>query len=207
MAHSSHGAADMETCLSPSSAIKADTYGQYGVFSWMCVVRGVLFKRKFRPVVSLRLCQMFANERRPKSLALPFFKLLHRSATGRAGMDLPWQTRIGAGLAITHGWGSVINPGARIGNNGTLFHGVTLGRRDRIDPYGERSTQYPALEDDVWVEPHAIVVGDVAIGRGSSIAGGAFLIESVPPFSVVSGNPARIVKTGCTADVMLRAPL
>lgn len=67
-------------------------------------------------------------------------------------------------------------------------------------------TGYPVLEDEVWVGPHAIIVGDVTVGRGSRIAGGAFVTESVPPYSVVIGNPAVIVKNNCTPDVMFPAP-
>lgn len=101
----------------------------------------------------------------------------------------------------------VVNPGVRIGKNVTLFHGVTLGRRDRISREGERITQYPILEDKVWVGPHAIIVGGITIGQGSRIAGGAFVTESVPPYSVVSGNPAIVVKSNCTPDVMNPAPV
>jgi Serine acetyltransferase len=111
------------------------------------------------------------------------------------------------GLALTHAWGLVVSPGTRIGNNVTLFHGVTLGRRDRISREGDRSTEYPVLEDEVWVGPHAIIVGGVTIGRGSRIAGGAFVTESVPPYSVVSGNPASIVRSNCMPDVMHPAPV
>jgi len=122
-------------------------------------------------------------------------------------MDLSWRTEIGGGLALPHGWGLVVNAGAKIGNNVSLFHGVTLGRRDKISRDGERLTEYPVLEDEVWVGPHAIIVGGVTIGRGSRIAGGAFVTESIPPYSVVSGNPSVIVKSNCTPDVMNPAPL
>jgi serine O-acetyltransferase len=124
-----------------------------------------------------------------------------------AGVDLPWQTRIGSGLALTHGWGLVISPGAKIGSNVTLFHGVTLGQRDRILITGDREIGYPTIEDDVWIGPHAIIIGNVTIGRGSRIAGGACVHESVPPYSVVMGNPSKIVKMNCTPDVPNRAPL
>lgn len=94
-----------------------------------------------------------------------------------------------------------------IGSNVTLFHGVTLGRRDRISQAGEREIQFPVLESEVWVGPHAIIVGGVTIGRGSRIGGGSFVTENIPPFSVVSGNPARIVKSNCTPDVINPAPV
>lgn len=183
------------------SAIKADTHRQYGQFSWLNLLKGVLTRRTFRLIVTLRFCQCIAKSS-IRWFLLPIFKLLHRLAAHSAGIDLSWQTSIGAGFAITHGWGMVVNTEAVIGNNVTLFHGVTLGCRDRIAPDGQRKTEYPVIEDEVWIGPHAIIVGGVTIGRGCRIAGGAFITESIPPYSVVSGNPASIIKSGCTPDVV-----
>jgi serine O-acetyltransferase len=122
-------------------------------------------------------------------------------------MDFSWNTKIGGGVAITHGWGIVINQHAVIGRNVTIFHGVTLGRRDRIASDGTRLTEYPVIEDEVWVGPHAIIIGGVTIGRGSRIAGGAFVTQSVPAYSIVAGNPSSIINSDCTPDVMNLAPL
>jgi serine O-acetyltransferase len=189
------------------SALKADTHRQYGEFGWMILLKGAFARRTFRMVVTMRLCQAVSASTGPaRALLLPL-RALHRIATQLAAVDFPWQTRVGAGLAITHGWGLVINPGALIGNNVTLFHGVTLGSRDRIARDGTRITEHPVLEDDVWVGPNAIIVGGVTVGRGSRIGGGAFVTESIPPYSVVSGNPASIVKTHCVPDVMNPAPI
>ena len=188
-------------------ALKADTYRQFGRYGWGLTLKGALTNRTFRVVVTMRLCQAANASNGPFRLALPCMKLLHRMATHGAATDFPWRTDIGAGFALTHGWAAVINQGARIGRNVTLFHGVTLGRRDRISAAGERDTGYPVLEDEVWVGPNATIVGGITIGRGSRVAGGAFVTDSVPPFSVVSGNPASIVKSGCVPDVMNPAPL
>jgi serine O-acetyltransferase len=188
------------------AALQADTIRQYGGFSWSRLIVGALTRRTFRPLVTMRMCRMAAHSRGPARLLLPLFKLAHRMATHSAAMDLPWQAEVGPGLAIAHGWGVVVNIGARIGRNVTLFHGATLGRRDRIARGGERHTEYPVLEDEVWVGPHAIIVGGVTIGRGSRIAGGAFVTENVPPHSIVAGNPAVIVKSNCVPDVMNPAP-
>ncbi len=190
---------------SPWQALKADTHRQYGVFSIGRLIKGALTRRTFRAVATMRLCQWAARGGGARIL-LPLFQVLHHVATHRAGMDFPWRTEIGPGLALTHGWGLVVNQGARIGGNVTLFHGVTLGRRDRIARDGSRSTSYPVLEDEVWVGPHAIIVGGVTIGRGSRIAGGAFVTESVPPYSVVQGNPAAVVKHDGVPDVGNPAP-
>lgn len=193
--------------MNPWNALKADTYRQYGRFTLRSLVKGAITRKTFRVAVTMRLCQGVAASDGLLRSTLPIFKLMHRIATHSAAMDLSWRTEIGGGLALTHGWGLVISPGAIIGNNVTLFHGVTLGRRDRISPEGERLTEYPILEDEVWVGPHAIIVGGVTIGRGSRIAGGAFVVDSIPPYSVVSGNPSLIVKSDCTPDVMNPAPV
>lgn len=188
-------------------AIKADTHRQYGQFSWHNLVKGFIALRTFRPVVTLRLCQWLSASHGLVRLALPIGKLLHRMATHTAAIDLPWHTEIGSGLTLIHGWSLVITKGSRIGNNVTLFHGVTLGRRDRISRESERLTEYPVIEDEVWIGPHAIIVGGITIGRGSRIAGGAFVTDNIPPYSVVSGNPAVIVKSNCVPDVMNPAPV
>lgn len=189
------------------SALKSDTHRQYGQFSWGRLIKGALNNRTFRVVVTMRLCQAVASAPGPLRVMLFPLKIMHKLATHLAAVDFSWQTKVGAGFAITHGWGLVVTPGAKIGRNVTLFHGVTLGRRDRIAPDGTRAIGYPVIEDEVWIGPHAILVGGVTIGRGSRIAGGAFVTESVPPHSVVSGNPAVIVKSHCTPDVMNPAPL
>jgi serine O-acetyltransferase len=131
-----------------------------------------------------------------------------RSARPRSITPLepsPATVQQGAGhrrLAITHGWGLVISPGARIGRNVTLFHGVTLGRSDKYSADGSQQRLYPVIEDDVWIGPHAIIVGGVTIGRGSRVVGGAFVNRSVPPHSMVSGNPATVVRSQVEPDVM-----
>lgn len=189
------------------AALKADTFRQYGEFSWSKLISGALTRRTFRVIVTMRLCQIAARSRGVGRAMLPVLKAFHHLAANQAALDLSWKTDIEPGLAITHGWGLVVNPGARIGRNVTLFHGVTIGRRDRINSNGERLTECPVLEDEVWVGPHAIIVGGVTIGRGSRIAGGAFVTDSVPPYSIVSGNPSVIVKSGCVPDVMHPAPV
>jgi serine O-acetyltransferase len=193
-----------ERQLDAMTSFKADTWRQYGRFSWSLALQGLALRRNYRALATLRLCQYAA--RRPGVLSHPLLivaRLLHRMACHAAGIDLPWQTSIGPGLALTHGWGTVVNEDAVLGRNVTLLHGVTLGRRDRLAPDGSRATGgSPVVEDEVWIGPHAIVVGPVTIGRGSRIAGGACVFEDIPPHSIVIGNPARVVKSDCMPDVM-----
>jgi serine O-acetyltransferase len=187
------------------NAFKADAWRQFGAFSWPLALRAAAGRRNFRALATLRLCQALNRHRDPLSRVLLFgARLLHRVSCQLAAIDLPWQTAIGPGLALTHGWGLVVNENAVIGRNVTLFHGVTLGQRDHVHADGSRSTGYPVIEDEVWIGPHAIIVGAITVGRGSRIAGGACVFESVPPHSIVMGNPGRVVKGGCLPDVMNR---
>ncbi len=100
----------------------------------------------------------------------------------------------------------VVNVHARFGRNVTLFNGVTIGQRDRVAKDGTRSTEFPIIEDEVWIGPNATIVGGVVIGRGSRIAAGAFVTETIPPYSIVVGNPAKVVRSNCTPDVGNPAP-
>ena len=188
------------------SPLKADTIRKKGKYRFRYVLSGYFTDRTYRPMVTFRLCQATG---RWNTIGKPvhwFFRLLHRWACNKAGIDLPWKTKIAGGFSLTHGWGIVINPNASIGKNVTFFNGVTLGQRDRIAKDGTRSTEYPVIEDEVWIGPHAMIVGGVVIGKGSRIAGGAFITENIPPYSTVMGNPASIVKTGSHPDVKFPAP-
>jgi serine O-acetyltransferase len=189
----------------PIAALKADTHRLYGRFSWGRVWAGAFRHRSFRVLVTLRLCQAAKSGGALGSLVSPFIRLAHRQSTGLAGMDLPWSTALGAGIAVPHGWGTVISSLARVGNNVTIFHGVTLGRKDTILP-GGREIGFPVIEDDVWIGPHAIIVGGITIGRGSIIAGGALVTRDVPAHSMVMGNPGQVVRSDCLPDVMNPAP-
>lgn len=188
-------------------ALRSDIHRQFGQFSWRNAVVGFLTLRNLRALVTMRLCQHAWQSGGVLRAALPLLKLAHRLTTWQAVLDLPWRTSIGPGFAITHGWGAVVSSGAVIGSNVTLFHGATLGRRDKILSNGERVTVYPVIADDVWIGPHAIIVGGVTVGEGSRIAGGAFVTKDVPPHSIVVGNPATVVAADCEPDVFNRAPV
>jgi serine O-acetyltransferase len=130
--------------------------------------------------------------------------VLHRWATARACIDLPRTVKAGPGLRLNHGWGMVVNAHATIGSNVTLLNGVVIGQRDRLSADGSRTTGYPFIGDDVWIGPHAIILG-VSVGRGSIVGAGAVVTRDVPPRSIVAGNPARIIGEAIVPDVPNRA--
>jgi serine O-acetyltransferase len=154
----------------------------------------------------MRLCQEAADLHSgiARTAAGVVARVLHRWASGSAGLDLTWSTSIGGGFLVTHGWGLVISPHARIGRNVTVFNGVTIGQKDDIGEDGARRTSYPTIEDDVWVGPHAVIVGGVTVHRGSRVAPQTVVHNDVPAHSIVAGNPMRVVREDAPLDVINR---
>jgi len=182
--------------------MNADVYRAYGQSSHLLFWKGLLFDPTLRVVLTHRL----ANRKRswPGGVAVClFFKLIHRWAQRKAGVDFPSSSAIDFGLKITHGWGLVVTGGARIGSNVTLFNGVTIGRKDKITATG-RISGFPVIGNDVWVGPHAVIVGAVNVGDGAIIAPGAIVIGDVKAGQIVGGNPARVLRAECIADVVNR---
>ncbi len=184
-----------------STTWRADVHRVAGQASLPELVRLVRGSRVFRPILTARLCRsapLPPSVRGPAHLVL---RRLHRLAQHQAGMDLPWETEIGIGLTIVHGWGLVVSPDARLGRNVTLFHGVTIGRKDTIAADGTRTVGgAPTIGDQVWIGPHALVVGDITIGEGSVIGGGSVVTKDVPPHSLVVGNPAQVIARDVAPD-------
>ena len=106
------------------------------------------------------------------------------------GLQIPLEVRLGRALLMPHFGGIVINSKARIGDNCTILHGVTIGNVTT----GKRAGA-PIIESRVYLGPDAVVVGGIVVGRGSVIAPGAFVNFDVPAGSLVIGNPGRIVRT------------
>lgn len=189
------------------TAVKADVVRNFGQYKLRFLIRGFLFSRTFRPVFTLRLCQGTSGLPRPlRGLLLFPCRTLHSWAQQRAGIDMSWMTEIGPGFLIAHGWGFVTGPGVVIGGNVTVHHGVTIGQKHKITPNGRVKT-YPKIEDEVWIGPNAFIAGDVTIGRGARIAPGTIVIGDVEPYTVVGGNPMRVLKTDAPIDVINRAEL
>ena len=85
----------------------------------------------------------------------------------------------------------VIGETAIIGDNVTLYQGVTLGGTGK-----EQGKRHPTLEDNVMVSAGAKVIGSFTIGKNSKIGAGSVVIEEVPPNCTVVGVPGRIVRMG-----------
>lgn len=188
-------------------ALHADAYRELGGFSWKRLLNEARRRVEVRTVLTYRLWHVADEAEGPLRFTRKILGRLHRYTSLQAGIDLPVAADIGPGFAVAHGFGLVVTPGATIGSNVTVFHGVTIGQRDQIGRDGTRTTGYPVIEDEVWIGPNAIIVGGITIGAGSRIGPGAYVTESIPPRSIVIGNPGVIVKSDCTPDVPNRAPI
>jgi len=113
---------------------------------------------------------------------------LSQQARFFTGIEIHPGAAIGRGFFIDHGMGVVIGETSVIGEDVTLYQGVTLGGTGK-----ERGKRHPTLEDCVVVGVGAAVLGDITIGRGSRVGGGAVVVHDVPPNCTVVGIPGRVV--------------
>lgn len=107
------------------------------------------------------------------------------------GIEIHPGARVGRRLFIDHGMGVVIGETAEIGDDVTLYQGVSLAGTSL-----EKGKRHPTLEDWVLVGAGAAILGPITIGRHSRIGAGSVVVNSVPPHSTVVGIPGKVVKEG-----------
>lgn len=110
-------------------------------------------------------------------------------AVRKTGIEIHPGAKIGKGLFIDHGSGVIIGETAELGDNVTLYQGVTLGGTGK-----EQGKRHPTLKDNVMVSAGAKVLGSFTIGENSKIGAGSVVLKEVPPNCTVVGVPGRIVK-------------
>lgn len=120
------------------------------------------------------------------------FRVLARflSHLGRifTGIEIHPGATIGKNFFVDHGMGVVIGETAEIGDNVTIYQGVTLGGTSL-----EKGKRHPTLEDDVTVGSGAQVLGPLRLAKGSRVGANAVVLSDVPPDVTVVGIPAKIV--------------
>ena len=104
------------------------------------------------------------------------------------GIEIHPGARIGRRFFIDHGMGVVIGETCEIGDNVTVFQGVTLGGTGK-----EKGKRHPTIQDNVLIATGAKVLGSITIGENSKIGAGSVVLKEVPPNSTVVGIPGRVV--------------
>jgi serine O-acetyltransferase len=104
------------------------------------------------------------------------------------GIEIHPGAKIGRRFFIDHGMGVVIGETCEIGDNVTVYQGVTLGGTGK-----EKGKRHPTIKDNCLIAAGAKVLGSITIGENSKIGAGSVVLKDVPPNSTVVGIPGRVV--------------
>ena len=139
----------------------------------------------FHALLAYRLAHWLKGQRVP---FLP--RAISQLARWLTGIEIHPSAKIGERFFIDHGMGVVIGETAEVGDNVTLFQGVTLGGTGK-----DRGKRHPTLGSHVVVGAGAKILGGITIGDNVKIGANSVVLKSVPPNSTVIGVPARIIKS------------
>ena len=116
-------------------------------------------------------------------------RYISQKAARKTGIEIHPGAVIGKGFFIDHGTGIVVGETTIIGDNVTLYQGVTLGGTGK-----EHGKRHPTIGNNVMISAGAKVLGSFTIGDNSKIGAGSVVLSEVPPGSTVVGVPGRVVK-------------
>jgi serine O-acetyltransferase len=163
--------------------IKSDLYRYSKETGLKGLIKGLMIPG-FRYVYFMR---MSAKKSRFSIIGFFYWFLLRRYMF-KYGFQIPASTQIGKGLYIGHFGVIVINEMTIIGDNCSITHNVTIGKRNRGTKKG-----CPVIGNEVWIGAGAVIVGKITIGSNVLIAPNAFVNFDIPSNSIVIGNPAIII--------------
>lgn len=115
-------------------------------------------------------------------------RLISQFSRWLTGIEIHPGAKIGEGVFIDHGMGVVIGETAEVGNNVTLYQGVTLGGTGK-----EKGKRHPTVKDNVVISAGAKVLGSITIGNNVKIGAGSVVLRDVPDNCTVVGIPGKIV--------------
>ena len=115
-------------------------------------------------------------------------RMISNFARFLTGIEIHPGATIGKGLFIDHGSGVVIGETAEIGDNVTLYQGVTLGGTGK-----EKGKRHPTIKNNAVVACGAKVLGSFTVGEHAKIGAGSVVLKPVPPYATVVGIPGKVV--------------
>lgn len=152
------------------------------------VISVILLYPGFHAILNHRIAHFFYKKRL-------FFiaRLLSQFSRFLTGIEIHPGATIGKRLFMDHGMGIVIGETAIIGDNCTIYHGVTLGGTGK-----ERKKRHPTLKNNVVVGCGSKVLGNIILGNNVKVGANAVVLKDVPDNKVVVGVPAKIVEKKTT---------
>ena len=117
-------------------------------------------------------------------------RFISEKSKRKTGIEIHPGAKLGKRLFIDHGTGVVIGETAIIGNDVTLFHGVTLGGTGK-----EKGKRHPTIGNNVFIGSGAKVLGNIIIGDNVKIGANAVILKNVPSNVTIVGVPGKIIKT------------
>lgn len=118
-----------------------------------------------------------------------FARYISQRAVRKTNIEIHPAAKIGRRFFIDHGTGVVIGETAEIGDDVTIYQGVTLGGTGK-----DKGKRHPTIGNGVMIGSGAKVLGPFKVGDNSNIASGAVVLEEIPPNSTAVGAPARVIK-------------
>ena len=113
------------------------------------------------------------------------------------GIEIHPAAKIGKNLFIDHGMGTVIGETSKIGDNVTLYHGVTLGGISPAENSNDQrdTKRHPTVEDNVIIGCGASILGPITIGNCARVGANTVVLKDVPEHATMVGNPAKNIST------------
>ncbi|WP_316014551.1 serine O-acetyltransferase [Roseobacter sp. HKCCA0434] len=152
------------------------------------LIQPLMFFKGFQAVQAYRVAHRLWHRGR---VDMAYFLQMRTSEV--FGVDIHPGAVIGRGIMIDHAHSIVIGETARVGDNVSMLHSVTLGGTGKED-----GVRHPKIGDGVLIGAGAAILGNIEVGHCSRIAAGSVVLVEVPPCKTVAGVPARIVgEAGC----------
>ena len=143
-------------------------------------------------LLMFRLAQILRRLSMPFLIfSVPYLVLYRVLIEWILGVELPWNTQIGANFTLYHGQALVVNDNTIIGTDCTLRNSTTIGHK--ILPDGSFSKS-PKIGDNVDIGANTVIIGSIKIGNNVVIGAGSVVVKDVPDDAVVAGNPAKILR-------------
>ena len=116
-------------------------------------------------------------------------RLISQRAVRKTGIEIHPGAEIGENFFIDHGNGVIIGETAVVGNNVTLYQGVTLGGTGK-----EHGKRHPTIGDNVMISAGAKIIGSFKVGENSKIGAGSVVTKDIPDWCIAAGNPCKVIR-------------